>query len=283
MEPSAATQPNELEITRCAAHPERTAVALCDRCGDYHCDECHKRVAGKPLCARCRALPGIDYLEDTRQLYWGKRDGFIWYLGLLGVFVTLVGLPNVVRTGDIGHLIGSAVWLAFSGAYLAQYRPARRALIPLTLLDFFVDTIRAAFGVKIVPSDKPMSQSSALGLAFGGALVGLLIAIAAYRSPRNKLAFKIPVDDSELQRVYDRYRSNPLAVRAAVYSVVVFLIPFGSLFTLLISIRALQRADPKAWPPRSGRLPAQIGLAVSSLGLLCWGALGLKLIVKWIH
>src|SRR5687767_2037433 len=70
-----------LESSRCAMHPELPAVALCERCGDYHCAGCHKRIAGRALCEHCRALPGIDYLEETRQRYWGKRDGFVWYAG----------------------------------------------------------------------------------------------------------------------------------------------------------------------------------------------------------
>ena len=280
MEVRVANDPSELESTRCATHPERAAIALCDRCGDYHCDGCHKRVAGRAFCARCRATPGVDYLEDTRLRFWGKRDGYIWYLGLFIPVVTLLTMPTIVSTGDAGHIVSGVVWLSVSIAYLAQYRPARRGIIALTVLDLFVDEGRAALGMSIIPTERSMSQASALATAFGGAFIGLVISIAAFRSPRNKLAFRIPVDDRDLQRIYDRYLSNPLAVRAAVYSAVFLLVPLASVFTLALSIRAFKKADPGAWPPRRGRFPAQLGIVISSLGVLAWATIVLRLIFK---
>jgi hypothetical protein len=43
--------------------------------------------------------------------------------------------------------------------------------------------------------------------------------------------------------------------------------------TLLMGVRALRRADARAWPPRSGALPARIGIVLSTFGLLVWLAM----------
>ena len=83
--------------------------------------------------------------------------------------------------------------------------------------------------------------------------------------------FPIPLDDRGLQRVYDSYLSNPLAQRAAVCGVIALMVPFASLVTLGMAMAALRRVDHHAWPPRSGRLPAVLGLVASLLGLAIWG------------
>jgi hypothetical protein len=279
MQPSAARGGTELESSRCAVHPELPAVAVCERCGDYHCTACRKQVAGRALCASCRSLPGVDYLEDTRRRFWGKRDGFTYYFGLVGPVSILASLPTVLRAGDAGHILSSAIWMGLSLAYLAQYRPMRLGLLLFSCLDMLVDAARVALGMPVVPTGKSQLHAPTLPLVLIGITFSVLVAIAAYQSPRNKLAFKIAVDDSDLQRVYDRYLSNPLAVRAAVYGSLCVFIPFANVITLVMGIRALRRADAEAWPPRSGRLPARIGVALSSVGLLGWAALTLRIVL----
>jgi hypothetical protein len=272
----------DLESTHCAVHPDVLAVAVCSRCGDYHCAKCNKQVANRALCARCRSLPGVDYLENTRLRFWGKRDSFTWYFGLVGV-MTLASLPRVIRIGDLGHIAASFVWAGVSLAYLAQYRPMRLGLIVVSCIDILADGVRAALGLPLVPSDKALAPAVTTPMLVLGIVVGAFVAVGAYGSPRNKLAFKIPIGESELQRVYDRYVSNPLAVRAAVYGALCAFIPFASAITLIIGIRALRRVDSAAWPPRSGRLPARIGIVLSGLGLLFWAALALKFALRASH
>jgi hypothetical protein len=138
------------------------------------------------------------------------------------------------------------------------------------MLDLCSDVLRVALGLPISPAAPALSRSAALGQAFLGGVLGLVVALAAYHSPRNRLAFEIDVDDEDLQRVYDRYLSNPMAVRGAVYSALALFIPFASLMTLVMSIGALRRATSEAWPPRGGRLPALLGIALSALGALAW-------------
>ena len=256
---------------QCATHPGVASVAICARCGDYQCAQCHKLIAGRALCARCRMLPGVDYLEDTRQRFWGKRDGFVWYLGLLGSLQTLGVLPSAIQTGDLAHVVQLIAWLGVLLAYFALYRPMRLGLIAITILDIIADAVRAAVGLMVISTAK-LSPGAAMALQALGGVVGLLIAIAAYRSPRNKLAFKISVDDRELRAVYDRYLSNPLATRSVVYGLLGMLVPFSNLVTLVMGIRALRVASTDGWPPRGGRRAAQIGIAFSILGLLAWAS-----------
>lgn len=74
------------------------------------------------------------------------------------------------------------------------------------------------------------------------------------------------------QQVYERYLSNPLALRALAYAVPACFLPFAAAITLSMGLRALRVANHDAWPPRGGCLPALIGVVLSSLSLLCWTA-----------
>lgn len=263
-------KPSEREpVTElCAAHPEVKAVAVCGRCGDYHCADCNKDVGGRPLCARCRSLPGVDYLEDTRRRFWGKRDALTWCIGVLIPLSALTTTPALVSVGDWLHVASNAVWFAFAISYLALKRIARDALLGLTAANLGFELVLPVLGWQVVVAAR--HQKTIPSIIFGG-LISLVIAKWLYHNPRNKLAFRIPVDDYELLEVYDRYRSNPFALRAAVYGVVALCVPFASAITLFMGVRGLLRADLNAWPPRGGRLPAQIGIAVSVLGLVIWG------------
>jgi hypothetical protein len=268
----AAAQPGpNLENARCAVHPEQPAAAVCARCGDYHCAACHKQIADRALCERCRTLPGVDYVEDTRRRYWGKRDGFVWYFGPILFLSVLAIVGDAIRRSDAYLLANSAVWGATAVAYFVLWQPARLGLLFVSALDLAIDASRVALGFTDWPgATSGMSLATVKAVTLLGGAFSLLLAIAAYRSPRNALAFKIAIDDRALQRVYDRYVSNPLAMRAAVYGALAMLIPFASALTLVLGILALRRSDPNAFPPRKGRGPALTGITFSIVGLLFW-------------
>ncbi|MFI5308251.1 MAG: hypothetical protein ACHQ53_12900 [Polyangiales bacterium] len=265
-----------VENARCAVHADAAAVAVCARCGDYHCAACHKRVGGRALCATCRRLPGVDYIDETRARYWGKRDGFVWYFGAFGVIAQLLALVTQRSAFDRVTLVNQFLSLFVAIAYFLLYRSARVGLLVVTVFAVLISSTKLALGMGVVKPQQAALFGGPVGVAImtiGGGLLGLLLVLAANSSPRNKLAFKIPIDDRELQRVYDTYVSNPLALRAAWYAALAVLVPFASAITLGVGIRALLRADPGAWPPRGGRRAATIGIVISGLGLLAWTSL----------
>jgi len=261
---------------RCAAHPERAALAVCARCGDYHCADCQKTVGERSLCASCRALPGVDYLEDTRRRYWGKRDGFVWYFGAIGSLGMLVALPRHLANRDYFSIATSLVWLVLSIGYLTLAPWSRRALLFGTLALGLWGVVQAALGLGTKLTEEQLrmfgGRPGALAFSAVAGLVAALIALAAYQSPRNKLAFKLPVSDADLAKVYDVHVSNALARRAFWYGLVFTMIPFASAITLVMGLVAFRRGTKGAWPPRGGRKPAMTAIVISSLALSGWAA-----------
>lgn len=57
---------------RCSAHPNNSAVALCERCGDFVCRVCRTAVDGKMLCPPCFELlyarGGLTFVQRHFQL-----------------------------------------------------------------------------------------------------------------------------------------------------------------------------------------------------------------------
>ena len=107
---------------RCALHPERVALGLCERCGSFYCDGCFKSLAGKRFCSTCLALPGFDYIAETRRRFWGKRDGFVWYFGLLGSIGTLLMFATTLSTFSWLHAATQLPTLGIEVCYLMLLR-----------------------------------------------------------------------------------------------------------------------------------------------------------------
>lgn len=272
------------QSARCAVHPDRPAVGVCGRCGDYHCGDCQKTVAARSLCASCRALPGVDYLEDTRRRFWGKRDGFVWYFGLFGPLGTLISLPQHAARSDYLSVATSLVWLGLSVAYLTLAPWSRRALLFGTVALTLLSVVQTALGLGVELTEEQLQlfggRSGVLAFGAASSVVAVLIVLAAQYSARNKLAFKLPVSDAELAKVYDVHLSNPLARRAFWYALLLSAIPLASAVTLVMGIIALRRSAPEAWPPRGGRTPAITAIAISSLALVGWLALFAGLVLR---
>jgi hypothetical protein len=260
----------------CARHPDRLSVGECSRCGDFHCEPCRKLLLGRSLCEACRALPGVDYLEETRRLYWGKRDGFVWFLGLFSVLVSLAVMPSTIERRDWISLAMGVPSIAISLGYLMLLPWARIAMLASAVLFTGVGVIRTALGdipgVTDAEQQAVGGTAAILGVMIGMMLANVLIVVAAHLSPRNRLAFQLPTTDSQLQTVWDTYRSNPMARRAFWYGLIAVLFPLASFITLAFGIIAYRKADPNAWPPRGGRRLSVAAIVISLLGVGLWGS-----------
>jgi hypothetical protein len=109
-------------------------------------------------------------------------------------------------------------------------------------------------------------------------LFSALVLLAIYRSPRNKLAFRIEASDRELQNLHDRY-ANATASRAFAYGLLSLLVPLLAPFSLAMGLKALAKADQEAWPPVGGRARAKWGLGFSIVSLLVWLGVVIMLVI----
>ncbi len=75
---------NEREITKCARHPARPAVATCVACGEAVCEECARVVDGKYYCGRHAPPP------EEKPATPERRDGRL-RPGLLLALAVAVG------------------------------------------------------------------------------------------------------------------------------------------------------------------------------------------------
>jgi hypothetical protein len=102
----------------------------------------------------------------------------------------------------------------------------------------------------------------ALGLIVQGLLLWL-----AYRSPRNKLAFRIEIPAEQLRRVAQRLaRAN--AVRACMYGTLSLGVPLLGIASLALSLTALREHTENEDPV--GKKLATVGLVFSCLSTAGW-------------
>ena len=256
---------------RCAYHVDRVARGICPRCGSYYCASCFKDLGGKELCTGCLAIPGIDYLAEIRAKAWGKRDGWIWYLGGFGSLAWLGVAIGLLGLGSPFQALSAASAAAILVAYFFMQPWARKAIFATVPLG----VISVALGAHAQDAN---GTAYATGAAIGRSLILVLFLIAADRSTRNKLAFKLEVSELELSRYYDTYVSNPQAKRALAYGALSVFIPLLIPVAVLFGVRGLRRANSDAWPPAGHGRTAIIGLACSGLSAVLWlGTLGLTL------
>jgi hypothetical protein len=252
------------ELMLCARHVDKQAIGTCARCGTYYCGDCYKDLAGRRLCASCLEIPGMDYLKDTRDAAWGKRDGWVWYFGGLMGLSTLWSMGMGVARGDVGMIVNAVAWLAVLVPYFMLMPWSRKAmflLLPISLLQ-----------TPELPKESAAAAMSPMylrGIQLGSLLFAALFMAAAYFDARNKLAFRIEIPESELQKMYDR-RSNSTARRSLIYGLLSIFVPLLGLLTLALGISAYRRADPNAWPPVGGKRTAIFGIVISSLSSLLW-------------
>jgi hypothetical protein len=259
---------NEEPQGRCAVHPERVAAGLCSRCGSYYCDDCADRTSASPLCTSCVEGWGADSLTQTRERCWGKRDGWVWFFGFFGSFGSLVNLAMLLVQGD--EYSASLVYvtnLALAIAYFLLLPWARRALFVTLLLGPIHSLSTPAQAIQGLSADAALALQNAV--LVGSTVIGALLLWLAYRSPRNKLAFRIEISEHELREVHRRLGSAS-AVRALVYGLLSLGIPFIGIVGLVFALSTLRKLDRSTAPVGNRRRFAMFGLALSILGTLFW-------------
>ena len=258
---------------RCAYHVDRIAVGTCVRCGSFYCASCYKDLAGKRICSGCLAIPGIDYLADVRNKAWGKRDGWIWYLGVLFSISYAAIAVQAIAQGNLGQAIAAVAVTAVMVCYFLML-PWSRQLI-FAVVPFAAFTAVLQHPQNLAGDARPSAYY--LGTIIGRTGILLLFLLLAYRSTRNKLAFKLEVSDAELAKYYDTYVANPAARRACVYGAASIVVPLLIPFALAFGVRGLRRGDPNAWPPTGQRGAALWGLVFTGLSVVIWSVVAVDL------
>ena len=236
--------------TRCPQHPDRPAVGICTRCGGFACHEDLVSLDDKPFCAKCAALPEVDYLEAFRLKYWGKRDGWAWLTGGLGGVVNLSLAVASLAQGNLllGAYALGAVCLAV--CYWLGLGWARKAIFAIPIVGAFINasTVGAA--------------------AVGQMVVPFLVLTAMYQDTRNRLFFKVPVSTERLRKAWNLHANNAIARLGFVLGLGSLLICPLALAGLPCSIVGLTRVDPSAHPPIGRKGQAIAGTVLSALGLV---------------
>ncbi|RMG12762.1 MAG: hypothetical protein D6729_16120 [Deltaproteobacteria bacterium] len=253
----------------CAAHRGRRATGTCERCGAFYCADCCHLVgaadAARRVCGACAKRPDVDYLGALRSRLSGRRDLFIWMLGILGLLGSLAGLVVVLGAAlapEVPAAAGIAVLpvlysLVVFTCYLLKQRWTRWALFTLPVVGLTSELAWGGTGPVPAPSDLVRQ-----------ALIPTLLYLAAWRSPRNKLAFGLEVSRAELERLWRRSASNPLARAGYLVALLSILVPGLEVVSAGLSIAGLRRVNPRAWPPVYGRGEAIKGIVFSVVGLL---------------
>jgi len=128
--------PGPLEGARCALHPERTALAVCTRCGDFACVACAVvHPDGTATCAACRAKDagGEHPWDHRKELGLAKAAGLV-ARGVLTRPTAFFALRPTERPlwptlllGLAFHLVGQVALTAWDLAYLDQTRAELQA------------------------------------------------------------------------------------------------------------------------------------------------------------
>lgn len=117
----------------CRQHPDLTADFLCDRCGDFICEDCLRKIQGmhKNYCAECFQKRARHIKELKLNKKSNKAAEYALIFGLLSLIpmcipALLIGLVCgigglfVAEKRGVG-LISSAVGLALSSVGLLLY------------------------------------------------------------------------------------------------------------------------------------------------------------------
>jgi hypothetical protein len=256
----------------CVVHEDREATLTCERCGNFICDGCVKMILARKVCLGCTNVNGVDYLESYRLSVWGKRDEYVWFIGGLGSFGTILLLgvlfisvssgPGGLTTPFLLTAIPMAISLGISVAYLCLQRWARIGLFLGPVLNIWIPFFAAG-----------SSDPEVLGAVIVMFLFPFLFYLAALTSARNKLAFKIEVSEAKLEQLYKTYGDNQIARYSLPIGVFGLFLCVPLVMSLLFSVVGLKRVDPKAWPPVGGRGIGIAGLVVSILGILFWSGI----------
>lgn len=241
----------------CAQHPDVPAVGSCSRCGAFACAADSKLLGTGLFCATCAARPDVDYLEGFRAEHWGRRDGWTWLVGLwvlsyapLAITTLAQGLRAAEGPDSSLVIVAASYALAAvaSGLFFAGVAQARAAVILNPILLGAVGLVFGGSGSRTIP----------------GAAIGLLVGAAIYKSPLNRMFFKLEVSRADLQREWDLRRNNTLARAGMMLGILGILIPLVSPIAFVLGVIGRSRVNPNAHPPigRKGQATAAIVLGI---------------------
>ncbi len=241
-------------MTECPKHPGVAAVGTCARCGSYFCAAEARRIDDATYCGECAARGDVDWLGKHYAKFVGKRSALAWTVLALGVGAIALGIAMQfgasLAPGERLLAVGFIVWGAANVAIISGKPWAR--WLPLT----------AAFGVGVLVALASREFNVVAG--FFVALMLSVFALSIITDVRTRLFFRVPVPRDALQKHYDRYGSNPLAITASRLAFVSLIVPGLGLATLVMGVIALTRVNAKATPP-VGNVSAALGAIVFSI------------------
>lgn len=256
----------------CSRHPARAAEQACGRCGDFVCEGCLETIFERRVCPPCRQVDGVDVLEAFRNAVWGKRDAFVWVIGIAGSLyfgLTSIGLGLAIARSSAFEGLGLAfaelfalVGLATSVGYLCLSRRARR------VLTFAPRVILGVIAASVIVG-APLKEAALLALAVSVTIPAVWL---LHRSSRNRLAFRIAIDERDLERLIEA-NNRPARFGLALAVLGLGLPPLLPV-ALVLGVLGLRRVDPDGWPPVGGRRAAALGTGIAACGLLGWIGLG---------
>ncbi|RKH51020.1 hypothetical protein D7X96_16025 [Corallococcus interemptor] len=261
---------------RCAVHPDLPAGGTCFRCGGFFCADCATSVPGlvaRLYCRACAARPDVNYLEALRQRYWGKRDGWAWWVAgvtLLCCVATAAALTEwgLDATKDSLFALLFLVPVPVGVAFFLGKRWARHALLATPLVmavvaGALVPDARFFFALCVMPA--------------------LLIGVRIHRDARNQLFFQLPVPPRALKALWEQRFNNPMAQQALRFGFSSVLMPLLAPIAVICGAVALTRVDPEATPPIGRRGQAITGLVLGLVGPLLWWLVLLPLLSGRTH
>lgn len=253
----------------CTEHPQESISGTCDRCGNFVCRlDSEVQPGGRTICFGCRDGHGaVDWLRDFKMELWGKRDGYAWLFGGIGVVYSCIVIAILIRMviaspGTLAALVPVFLFAGLAGVQVAYFFGkawAREAIIVIPLLACFVN-------IAVVASSG--------GAGSGGApLFGIILPLVAYFDTRNKLFFKLDVPEEKLLKLWDVTRNNQLARTGFAASIIGLIVPGISLIALVCSLVGYSRVNPDSVPPIGKKGYAIAGLVISTIGILLWGTM----------
>ena len=261
----------------CKTHKDRQATTSCERCGDFICNECSRKLDSGKFCQDCQIYHGGPDLLDLRASLWGKRDELVWLLGGFGSLFLIIFSVLLVAAAfekfrgvsvgpQIIQMLFAAAFLGFSSfvtmAYFMLQKWARGALFLVLICGILLSIISSLL-------ENTLDVTTIVQVLLRGFLPFTFI-LAAFLSPRNKLAFKIDISIEDLGKIYETVKVNQDARNSVLLSLLGFLLPPLLLASLYCAYRGFKNYNPDSSPPIPGLKQALIGLTLSLIGILFW-------------
>lgn len=245
-------------MTGCPKHPGAEAVGTCTRCGRFFCAAEAKRLGTGVYCEECAMRAEVDWLGKHYAQFQGRRSGLVWFLLLLGVPLSGIGVTIAVTpsSGTPERFFGLA--LMTWGAACISLFPGKTPVRWVPLLAAFV-----VGGLVYLATQRELA-------AVLTASCLILFSVMTLTDLRTRLFFRVPVTRQALEQHYARYGNNPLAVAASRLAFVGLVIPGAGVLAIVLAAVALSRVNGKAVPPVGSAGTAITAIVFSLFTSLLW-------------